>query len=417
MVDRIAILSRRHLDTHPYDIWLESYDFDLLICAPDDEETRSVIENDPSRYKCLLFADWTTNWGIEQAIVREHRRDPFRSIVALSEGDQLRAADLRRMLEVDGPQPRSARAFRDKSTMKAVASAAGLDVPAFRRIDTIWDLVDFLKTWQGPVIIKPVDASGGFGVRLFNGPESAISWATNAMLPHDEAAGLIAEEFIDAPMYSVDGVADGGRIVHAMVLRYTSDCLTSLRQLRPHGVMTIDGDDPARVRALDYVECLLEAMPCPESISVFHCELFDDPSRGMLLCEIASRTGGGRINEIAQLILGIDLERWACLGQVGVVPDAVALTRTCATKLAGDAILLMPGHTLVRSPDRCPVDRVLDVQVHIRGGMRTSRALRVSDCAVDALFVGADAASLSRTYFEVVRWMECEFIWSGEDAT
>jgi hypothetical protein len=320
----------------------------------------------------------------------------------------VRAGELRTMLGVPGMGVRAATAFRDKAAMKRVAADAGLATPAFAGVDTVWDLLDFARA-HDRVVVKPVDSSGAFGVTVLDRDE-VESWAATRRTAWDAPARLLVEEHLDAPMVLVDGVMAAGAVLVRSVSAYVGTCHDMVAELRPLGVVELADDDPVAFRAAAYVEQLVKAMPGPEEPTSFHCELFDVPGRGMALCEIAARTGGGRINDRVRLSIGVDLELWSCLGQAGVPP--AMLTRTPAGGPTGFVLLPTRRGRVTGVPASCPVPGVVDWRAHVVAGMIVDRASKASDLAADVLFTAEDPVALRSVHDEVVRWLDERVTWA-----
>jgi hypothetical protein len=166
-----------------------------------------------------------------------------------------------------------------------------------------------------------------------------------------------------------------------MVGAYVGTCLQTISALEPGGILMLDHADPRGPAALDYTARLLKAMPCPDGPMVFHCELFDIPGRGLALCEIACRTGGGNTNLIAQQVLALDLERAACLAQAGLPVDVPL----------GSA---RPG-------------TIMNQEM----AASSSKALKMSQYVIDALFEADNHAGLQRVYAQFEEWLRQVLVW------
>ena len=400
----VAILSKKPLATHRYDQWLAGRD--LVLFAEDSEATRRLLAMGGHGFAAgsvHLFADWKANRAIDAALLASHAKRPFDRIVALSECDLLRAAELRERLGLPGQGVASARAFRDKAVMKRHARAAGLAVPDFAQVSTVHDLTDFAAAHGSPVVVKPADGSGSAGVCLLEDVNAVRAWIGAARFSCDSPAGYLAEEFIDAPMLSADGLMTDGEVVTVMVGEYTRTCLSSLTELRPHGILLLDPADPRAGAARCYLRNLLRALPAAQGTMSFHCELFDDAARGPVLCEIAARTGGGFLPDIAARVLGVDLERAAALGQAGTAATAA---RADAGPRYGD--ILMP-----RSPRYLPDGLTCGLPGVVTFTARREQmtpdqrrpAAKISDYVVSALLRSGSHAGLRQVYDEVAAWL------------
>jgi hypothetical protein len=405
---RVVVLSRKSLDDHPYPTWLSTGErpADVVLLAEDTAATRAQMARADHGYaQWRLFGDWKRNRLVDLAVLEAHAEFPLDGVVALSECDQVRAAHLRRRLGLTGPGPEAAIAYRHKATMKRAALAGGVPVPRFTEVSTIHDLLAFAEAVAGPVVVKPVDGAGSAAVHRLDGPAEVLAWAEQARLDADRPAALVAEEYLNAPMFSVDGLARSGRVLFALSSRYTRTPLDSLTRLLPHGLLALDPGDPQDVALRATAARVVAALPPVEGLHSFHCELFLDPTRGPVLCEIAARTGGGNIRWFAERMLGIDLEAEAARGQSGhpapraAVPDA-------GTRVAGDVLFPWPDRAPRRLPGRCPVPGV--VTLTDRSGSDPGRArpaVKSSEYVVDATMIASTHAELTRVYDDVVAWV------------
>lgn len=235
-------------------------------------------------------------------------------MVALSETDQVRAAELREVLDLPGQRPMAALAFRDKHVMKTILNAGGVQVAAHKTVSSLLDVDEALSCW-GTVVVKPIDGAGTVGVEMLRSRRDMIRWGEDHDPMQDEADRWIVEEYVDGPMLSVDGVVSEQKMLHAMVGRYTTTCLESVHDSVPHGVLELATDDPAALEAVGLAGQVFETLPDSKDLRSFHLECFQSAERGLVVCEVAARTGGGRISQISQRMFGIDLDWVSCLGK------------------------------------------------------------------------------------------------------
>ncbi|WP_433631518.1 ATP-grasp domain-containing protein [Nocardia sp. CA-120079] len=399
---RVAVLSKKPLTTHRYDRWLSEFGIRTTLFAEDTPSSRTFLAGTHQYSTAHLFPDWKRNRAIDQAVIVAHAEQPFDRIVALSECDLVRAAELRAYLDISGQSLASATAFRNKSVMKSLAGRAELRVPDHEFVDSVSTLMDFADSHPDGVVVKPVDGSGSVGVIELHDRAEIESWVHARALSCDDPADYLVEERVAAPMLSVDGLMRAGQVQAVMVGTYTRTCLHSLVELAPHGILLLDADDPRVAAARDYLTRLLRALPAPEETMSFHCELFDHPRHGPMLCEIACRTGGGNLNQIAREALGIDLEQASCLGQAGIdVP--VERTMPESGRCFGDIVVPRSPRSIPAGL-RCDLPGVLHLRSHRDD--RPGRAAKVSDYVVDALLTGDDHIGVRRVYDSVIAWLD-----------
>lgn len=413
-VRRIAILNKKSLSSHTYDKWISDADPDteIMLITQDDNEARTYLSQFQHNYTYAAFYDsWKTSRLPDIAIAEMHKEYPLDRLVALSESDVIRAGELRDALGITGLKAGEARAFRDKILMKQLAVEAGLAVPAFASVTTVSDLIDFAEANPSSIVIKPTDGSGALGTNVFHNKSELLSWIQTQRQVRDEPIRYIVETYVDAPMVTVDGIMASGEIITAMTSSYQETCLDALTLQRPLALLQLDPTFGAGKRALDYASRLIAAFPTPVVPTSFHLELFDTKS-GPLLCEIAARTGGGRINDLAIHALGINLEQWSCLGQAGLDPQIVAPIGYFSSEFFGFVLLPQFGGVLTSAPTECPLDGVIDYRLHFKPGELVMPNKKASDAVADVLFKASDAKSLHAIYENIVEWYAKMFRWS-----
>ncbi|WP_158913137.1 acetyl-CoA carboxylase biotin carboxylase subunit family protein [Caulobacter sp. S45] len=226
-------------------------------------------------------------------------------VVATSEYDLLRAARLRDLYSLPGQGVESALAFRDKVIMKDYAKRA-VKVPGFyERLASATDLYRLIQERGFPLVVKPVDGAGSRSTYILRQPDHVI-----AFLKKESCEDFDAEEFIDGQMYILDGLYDRDSIVLSWASRYKYDCL-SFASGQQACLLQLDDANPMCARLREFADRLLEVMPTPET-TTFHLEAFENQSGDLVLCEIASRTGGsGALAEIGELRYGMNIhEAW-----------------------------------------------------------------------------------------------------------
>jgi ATP-grasp domain len=412
---RIAIMSKRRLAELTYAEWLGGSDRELLLFANErDEVARQAAHSPTSGYSTIrLVQNWNDDGELTDALVAEHGVAPLDALVALSETDLIRAARFREALGLPGQTLQSAMAFRDKRVMKDLARAAGLCVPAFATVTSVQQLADFARQIGGPVVMKPVDGGGCVDVAVIDDIEASETVLHSLAEP--SVVEWMAEEYIDASILCVDGVMANGLVVASSVSTYPLDCYSCLRRCAPIALLQLDDQDARATSARAYVDSLVRALPSASLTTAFHCELFDCASRGMMLCEIASRTGGGRISDMFRQTHGIDLPRWSALGQAGLDPAGAVFPPT-QSGLMGFLLVPSPGGILLDTPTPPPPRTFVDYRLYAQRGGYMPRCARVSEYAVDVLLSAATRGELEAAYRDALGWIESGFVWASETA-
>ncbi|MDW9639701.1 ATP-grasp domain-containing protein [Sinorhizobium meliloti] len=241
-------------------------------------------------------------------------------MLSFSEVDVSRAARIRKHLGLAGQTIEDGELFRNKMLMKRRAWERGVAVPRFAQVTCPADLLDFISANGLPVVVKPYDGRGSAGVEIL---ESEKDIRTFLARGSSTSKGFTVEEFVPGDMYRVDGLYVHGSPVIIHAGRYLKDCLAFI-QGETIGTHGLDQGSPLNRRIETFTRHLLErALPFPKT-SIFHLQIFLTPDDRLVLCEVASRLGGGVINEEVRLATGIDIKMSyvkACVGayeEVGV---------------------------------------------------------------------------------------------------
>jgi hypothetical protein len=392
----VLILANSEYEDTPYDRWLPPGEFALHLLVAEARATGYVHLPDVQP-----FAAYPGNGGVEWTALGLARRHRPIAVLARGEVDVLRAARLREACDLPGQRPDSARCFRDKRAMKERLRAAGVPVARFAVLDSALDLHHLIEECGYPVVVKPRAGSGSVDTTVVRDEAEAL-----ALLRDGPWYGFLAEEFVPGPMYHVDGLVVDGRVVFACASRYVNDCL-AWQGDRFMGSVVLDAG-PLEDRLVDFAERVLAAMPALDH-ATFHAELFHTPDDRLVLCEIASRTGGGCINRAIAAARGVDLDReWARV-QCGLAPE---LPAAAARPAAGFTLIPPRRGILHRLPGEPPppwvchqrLDGVLGRQY--RGGEKSGHFLAAY------VVTGDSEATVAARVGEVAAWFDAAVQWS-----
>jgi biotin carboxylase len=234
------------------------------------------------------------------------------AVVALKEDDLLVGAALREEWGCPGPSADQILPFRNKAVMGRRVAEAGLAVPSFAAAPSPDAVCAFAESYGWPVIVKPAMGSSSAGVVRLDEP-SDVYEATFDDEPR------IVQAFNACPIFHVDGVFDGARVITCRTSRYLNTCLA----FRLGGALgSIEEDDPMITRAAAvFTEQVLRALT--DRPTVFHHELFFDERTGKCaFLEVGARVGGAEVPLVWRELHGYDLMEAAFRLQLGLaVPD------------------------------------------------------------------------------------------------
>lgn len=394
----LALVASDYADT-PYDKWAADAGADLYLLVAEEkfEQYRHV----PGA-RC--FAEYRSGGAVEQAALELAGRVGLDAVVARMESDVLRAARLREILGVPGQDFASAVAFRDKRVMKDLVRAGGLAVPEFAPVRVELDLIAFVREHGYPAVVKPAFGSGSTGTTVLRGPADLAALLRGGLPEHAEV-----ERFVDGVMYVVDGLVAEGEVVASFVSRYVNDCLS----FRSGGFLAeaqLTTADPLVPRLAGYAREVLGCLPVPACMT-FHLEVFRTPADDLVLCEVASRTGGALTTAAVRAASGFDLDREWFRGQLGQPLLAGAVQGAAPGHGAGWVLFYPEDGTLRALPQGPPPGFVVAERRRVRVGGSYAAGQKSAMYACAYVVTGADADEVEHHAAELAGWYAAGVRW------
>ncbi|WP_051942863.1 ATP-grasp domain-containing protein [Streptacidiphilus rugosus] len=221
---------------------------------------------------------------------------PFDTLLALSEFDLLTGAVVRERLGIPGPDTEAVTVFRDKARMKERVAAGGLRVPQFREVTGVAQVAEFRAALGAPVVVKPRAGAASVGTFVVRPDEDL-----DAVLAGTDLSDYEVEEFVEGPVWHVDGLMDERAMIFGRASRYMDTCY-GFSQGRPLGSAVHTG--PEAEEMLAFTEACLQALGLDRG--AFHFELIQTRT-GPVFLEVGARFGGGEIPWVFQDVYGVDL--------------------------------------------------------------------------------------------------------------
>ncbi len=317
-------LVRHPLTQFSYETLPDGLDMRLLCHETKSQMRRTSGGVNPEHI--TAYPDYETNDLVEFDAARIIESTDCRGIIALSEVDMLRAAQLRTRYGIPGLTYPTARLFRDKVLMKEALREAGLRVPRFTTVDSGLDLMAAAADYGYPFVVKPRMGGGSIGATVVRDEAALRALLSKGLRPNFYTpAHLEAEEFVAGDLYHVDGLVLDGVIRLHTVSKYRSDVLEFSTAV---STRMVDQRSPLAHRLSEFTGAVLAELGLlkPGIHSYFHCEAFDTPD-GPVLCEVAARPGGLGIVDQVDAYFGLntfELLLAATFG--GEVPEPAADT-------------------------------------------------------------------------------------------
>lgn len=290
----VIILNRGH--GFQFKEWLKDVEEPLIFLTNTDRKDFRLYDH------AKIFPDMDNRHEVDVYMMK--LRDWYRitNILCHSEYDLIRSARFREFWDIEGQGVLSAVAYRDKVVMKRILQQDGIKVAPFKKIEHPIDVVSFIKEHGLPVVIKPVDGGGSRNVRIIRTIRDFERYCSEQRLEH-----MMIEKFVSGKMYHVDGIMKHKKILFSCTSQYFNNCL-SYQEGKSSGSFVINQNSEISHRLKSLVKKVVLALPS-SPITAFHAEVFHTKEDELILCEIASRTGGGRINDAIFHTFGFDLNR------------------------------------------------------------------------------------------------------------
>ncbi|WP_221088431.1 ATP-grasp domain-containing protein [Deinococcus aquaedulcis] len=292
-------------------------------------EDLTALAADPAYGFVRAYPNYLNNGNVYADLDALHRTRPVTHILAFGEDDVLRAARLRERWGLPGQGVASAASFRDKVLARAQVQAAGVPAHAGAALNGPLDLLDFVAVHGLPVFVKPRTSSGSVFGRQIADPAALTAFLESGFAPRvpyaEYVSDLCVETFHPGRLYHVDGIAVGAQVAWSWPSQYLTPGLEigAFAQTQVVGSFMLSRQDPLFGPLQTYARAVCAALNLPSG-HTFHAEIFVHEDGSLSLCEIACRTGGGRINDTLHRAGGPNLNEWQCRLQAGMVDEATA---------------------------------------------------------------------------------------------
>lgn len=192
-----------------------------------------------------------------------------------------------------GPGIYEAQISANKFFQREKAKAAGVNIPAFKLIVDRNEISLFAKSCGYPIILKPVDNRGSFGVHKVNKADE-IDLAYERALVNSHSRLVIAEKFITGTEITIDGYIFNGEAV--------SLALAKKKHVNSETQVSVDIKYPGEFsedlyeKALKNNEFVIQSLGY--TFGMTHAEYLISADGGIFLVEAANRGGGVFTSEI-----------------------------------------------------------------------------------------------------------------------
>jgi len=410
----IAILPQHIIQFSPYSEWKSAFEEHEVLLATSKSSIGLFPEGCEKQepfHLIEMFEHFETNDLIEKRVLEWTQKTKVDRILSISEFDLMRAARLREASEIGGQDVRSAVLFRDKFKMKLRAQSKGIPTPKFRLIQYPLELVDFQNQNGFPVVLKPMYGSGSERTYILRTDEAVEDFLEKHFRPTAlwEPQWLV-ETFVEGEMFHIDGLILNEQLVFAAPSRYINGCL-AFETGDFLGSVHLDTANPIYSRLMDLTEKVVRAFPFPNE-SLFHLEFFRTPNDEFIFCEVASRMGGGRINDTIRTAFGLDIKmsyvRAVCAKQLQI-RNAHELRNS--GQLAGFVLVPPKKGTVKEIPEDCELSGIADYRKRATVGQRFEGASSSVDQVASFVVKGTAENEVENRIREVVAWFNSQIKW------
>jgi biotin carboxylase len=277
---------------------------------------------------------------------------PFRTAVTLSEFGLLPTAKINDALGLDGESLEVVEMLLDKSKMRQRLNAKGVSPVAAAVGRCTQDVRDFVEAHGLPIIVKPLRESGSLAVRHIREPAEVEvvadeylaladkDWLWDDFAFDDSFESFLMEEYLDGEELSVESLSFDGRHVIVAITDYVKGGSTGFAEIGLSHPSALPAETQREIKEL--VKDVLDAVGLRNGPAHTEVKL---TSRGPRIVESHNRIGGYAINEMIEVVYGVDMERYALASGFDLVePLAASPEPRCGVALR--ALLPKPGRVV-----------------------------------------------------------------------
>ena len=364
----ILIINFESLPANPVSQWLVQHDFYMITS---EYSLKNITPDAASRYKHIVGIDSADNDDLIYYFAENLNNDvKFDYVIGIREFDLLPAAYLRKQWGLPGASLKSILAYRDKGLMKSLLRDNNINVPAFCVIDNTLDLTNFINANQYPVLIKPLASKSSRGISVLRDDQDLYQRLKSGLKrTSEDLINLMVEEFVDGPMYHIDGLVNDGKICFIWPSLYVTNC-GGFPDGEYIASCMLAPNDPLFEPLNRYVRDCIDVLPSPENFA-FHAEVFHCSDGALKLCEIAARAGGGPIMTIIENVFGINIKEIAFKASIGQKnTDELEHVITKPEGVCGWIIIpnKVSNAYVNNLPSKCPFEQVNNFDILVSNG-------------------------------------------------
>jgi biotin carboxylase len=257
------------------------------------------------------------------------RQAPVEGLLTWDERFVEMCADLAGALDLPYCNPDAIRGCKDKSALRALLADEDDCAVRFAVASDLEAAQRAAQQLGYPVILKPRALAGSAGVQKISDPSELADAFDNAAGAHIGATvsaydGVLMEEYLDGPEYSVDCLTSGGVTTPLVVAQKVLGPAPYFEEI---GHFVPAADEPGLPAALEHI-CHVHRLAGIDRLAT-HTEV-RLTSNGPRIIEVNVRLGGDLIPYLGLLADGVDLSLGAAQLALGEPPSVAAEHRCVA---------------------------------------------------------------------------------------
>ncbi|MFD4373357.1 ATP-grasp domain-containing protein [Streptomyces sp. NPDC058486] len=305
---RIAVVGGRPAPVHG----ARELGIDVTLVHTEGQFDRAEAEPHVVR---ILTCDITDTGALLELLRPLHEAEPFDRILTTTELSAVPVGEVNEKLGLPGTPPEVSRIIQDKALTRQALDRHGLSPVRHRRVHTAAEAVAFLEEVGDRVVLKPGQGAGSLHIHMVDDAEHAARAFRE--IEDFGYGGVLAEEYLQGPVVSVEAFSHEGRHVVLGVSEY---------RVNEHFVewecsVPSDAARPYLAELHELTAGVLDAVGLTDGPS--HSEFVLTPA-GPRLLETHNRLSGAGIPEMVHRATGWDPARLFMTIPLGIdhLPEA-----------------------------------------------------------------------------------------------
>ncbi|MFF9644130.1 ATP-grasp domain-containing protein [Kitasatospora aureofaciens] len=247
--------------------------------------------------------------SILAAIKPLHEQRPFDLLLTSTEDAAIPVAAVNEALGLPGTSERTSRIIKDKALTRQAMAEHGLSPVRFRALTSAEDAANFQAEVGDRIVVKPIDGVASLHINVATTPEEASrAWTS---LQEAGYHRVIAEEYLDGPVVSVDSFSHQGRHIVVGMSEYLMNDLFVEWQVATISDTAWPHRDALRAATAE----LLDAVGLTDGPA--HSE-FVLTADGPRVLETHNRLAGSGAPDLVKRATGVDLARMFLTVPLGI---------------------------------------------------------------------------------------------------